>query len=542
MDALFVPLANLAGASLDQIKLISCLLISYPLGSVFIRIPNDSPNLKHLFSLAIAVFYLIPVLHLWTGFLQLLLDVVGTYLIARNVKNSHMPWIVFAFVMGHLTINHIIRAIFQFSYETFEVTGPQMVLTMKLTTFAWNVYDGRRPVEELDKWQKEKRVVQYPSLLTFLGYAFYFPGILVGPYVEFADYMNLIDGTLFKAIDKEVEEKRAAAKIPGRLVPRGRKRVAYRKMVVGLVYLGLFVVLGGQYNFGIALQDWFTERSLLYRIAIYQLCGFFERTKYYAIWTLTEGASILTGLGFTGFSPSGATVWDGAANVKVWSIEFAPNMKVLLDSWNMKTNVWLRECVYKRVTPKGKKPGFRSSMITFATSAFWHGIAGGYYLTFLFGGFVQTVGRLCRSHVRPLFLPATYVASRTAPPPPQTPIKIAYDVVGTFTCILVLNYLAAPFMLLTWRDSILGWSRLAWYGHWMVVSALVFFYGGGTRVLRHLQIARAKAAGVRVESTDGGKTNGSVSGATTPRVQTMPPLDDVAQEVEKTEFMRNLSN
>lgn len=77
--------------------------------------------------------------------------------------------------------------------------------------------------------------------------------------------MNLIDGTLFKAIDKEVEEKRAAAKIPGRLVPRGRKRVAYRKMVVGLVYLGLFVVLGGQYNFGIALQDWFTERSLLYR-------------------------------------------------------------------------------------------------------------------------------------------------------------------------------------------------------------------------------------------------------------------------------------
>lgn len=28
-----------------------------------------------------------------------------------------------------------------------EVTGPQMVLTMKLTTFAWNVYDGRRKVE-----------------------------------------------------------------------------------------------------------------------------------------------------------------------------------------------------------------------------------------------------------------------------------------------------------------------------------------------------------------------------------------------------------
>jgi hypothetical protein len=57
--------------------------------------------------------------------------------------------------------------------------------------------------------------------------------------------------------------------------------------------------------------------------------------------------------------------------VKVLEIEFPSNFKVLLDSWNMKTNVWLRECVYKRVTPKGEKPGFRSSMITFFTSAFW---------------------------------------------------------------------------------------------------------------------------------------------------------------------------
>lgn len=539
MDFVFKPLADAVGASLDQIKLIACLLISYPLGSVFIRLPNDQPNVKHLFNIAITLFYFIPVLNLWDGFLQLLADVIATYYIARNVKSQMMPWIVFAVIMGHLTINHIIRAIFNLSYETFEITGPQMVLVMKLTTFAWNVYDGRRPVEELDKWQKEKRVVEYPSLVTFLGYAFYFPGILVGPYVEFADYMDLIDGTRFKALEKAEDEKFKAVSIPGRLVPRGRKRVAYRKMVMGLIYLGLFVVLGGQYNFGIAVQDWFAERSLPYRIAIYQLCGFFERTKYYAIWTLTEGAAILTGLGFTGFGPRGETRWEGAANVKVMQIEFAPNMKVLLDSWNMKTNVWLRECVYKRVTPKGKKPGFRSSMITFATSAFWHGIAGGYYLTFLFGGFVQTVGRLCRSHIRPLFLPATYVEVRGGPPPPQTPIKRAYDIVGTVVCILTLNYLAAPFMLLTWRDSILGWSRLAWYGHWMVFGALAFFYGGGIKMLKRMQAERVKKAGVAKGLEE--VPSGIATGATTPGVQTLPPLDDVAREVERTEFMRNLS-
>jgi hypothetical protein len=46
--------------------------------------------------------------------------------------------------------SHVNRAVEEFSgrsYETMEVVGPQMVLTMKMITFAWNVCDGRRKVE-----------------------------------------------------------------------------------------------------------------------------------------------------------------------------------------------------------------------------------------------------------------------------------------------------------------------------------------------------------------------------------------------------------
>jgi lysophospholipid acyltransferase len=107
------------------------------------------------------------------------------------------------------------------------------------------------------------------------------------------------------------------------------------------------------------------------RILILQIAGFVERSKYYGVWILTEGASILTGLGFTGYGPSGVPTWNGAANVEVWKIEVPENFKGLVDSWNIKTNVWLRECVYKRVTPKGEKAGFKSSMLTYLTSAIW---------------------------------------------------------------------------------------------------------------------------------------------------------------------------
>ncbi|TCD66824.1 lysophospholipid acyltransferase [Steccherinum ochraceum] len=518
MDALFQPLVAATGASPDQLKLIFCLLVSYPLGSVFVRVP--SPALKHAFNIAVTLFYLLAMLNLANGALQLLASSLATYFIAANVKTSSMPWIVFVVVMGHLTVNHIIRALFEFSYETVEITGPQMVLTMKLTTYAWNVFDGRRPIDELDKWQKEKRIAQTPSLLSFLGYVCYFPGILVGPYLEFADYMSLVEGTVFKSVKAE-DMKNSG------LVPKGRKRVAYRKLITGLAFLGTFVVFGGSYNYGNATKDWFTEYNILYRIAIFQFYGFIERTKYYAIWTLTEGAAIITGLGFTGYGPSGETRWKGAANVQILSIEVPPNLKVLLDSWNMKTNVWLRECVYKRVTPKGKKPGFRSSMITFATSAFWHGISGGYYLAFTMGGFVQTIGRLCRSNIRPLFLPATYVATRDAPPPPQTTAKIAYDVIGTVCTVLLLNYMAAPFMLLSLKDSFLGWANLQYYGIVMTVAAFAFFYGPGTSILKKMQAQRVKkAGGVPVQANGVVKTPG-------PQVQTLPPLDVAAQRFEK---------
>lgn len=86
---------------------------------------------------------------------------------------------------------------------------------------------------------------------------FYFPGVLVGPYLDYASYTSLIDESLFKSVESTTPMRRA--------IPDGRKRVAYRKMVTGLVFLGLFVALGSSYNFAITLTPWFAEQTLFYR-------------------------------------------------------------------------------------------------------------------------------------------------------------------------------------------------------------------------------------------------------------------------------------
>ncbi|KAI9572390.1 MBOAT, membrane-bound O-acyltransferase family-domain-containing protein [Boletus coccyginus] len=282
-------------------------------------------------------------------------------------------------------------------------------------------------LQDLDNWQLHKRVTKYPTLLEFLGFV---------------------------------------------------KRVAYRKVLTGLVFGGLYTVLIPSYNFKIALTPWFAEQSLLYRIAVFQFCGFAERCKFYATWTLTEGASILTGFGFTGFGPSGESLWEGAANIRALEIELPSNFKGILDSWNINTSIWLKECVYKRVTPKGKQPGFRSILITSTVSAFWHGIAIGYYLTFIPIGFVTYVGRKCRAGFRPFVLPP--------PGAPPTWVKRIYDFLGTFICILLINFVTAPFRLLNFADSMEAWSRLGWYGFWIVGPGIVFFNAGGSKYLQSL--------------------------------------------------------
>lgn len=524
LDFLFAPLVAKTGASLDQVKLITCLLVSYPLATLFIRIPSSQPTLKHVFNIAVASFYFVPVLNQGWPFLLLLGDVLATYFIALTVQGPRMPWIVFGFNMSHLFWNHVDRALHGDPFDgSYNITGPQMVLVMKLTTFAWNAWDGRRPVEDLDKWQTKMRVTKFPSLLEFLGFSLYFPGVLVGPFLEYAAYLSLINGTSFDGTDGSEPRRQA--------LPNGRKRAAYRKMLSALGFLGIYMGIAPKISFQTPVTDWFLQQNLLSRILVVQLAGFVERSRYYGVWILTEGASILTGLGFTGYSPSGVATWNGAANVDVWKIEVPENSKMLIDSWNIKTNVWLRECVYKRVTPKGQKAGFQSSMLTYITSAIWHGVSAGYYLTFLLGGFLTTVARLARSTIRPLVLPSVSgpTGNKPAnghgmklPTPPPTLMKIAYDVAGTVCTLMVVNFACIPHILLHLSDSAEAWRRLHWYGLVMVFGPMAFFYGGGAAWLKGIQATRLRRA------------NASVSGPGTPGVApTVPPVDAVFRAVEK---------
>ncbi len=178
-----------------------------------------------------------------------------------------------------------------------------------------------------------------------------------------------------------------------RKIPRSGTPAA-RKAAAGLFWIFAFLKLSSLYNNELVLGDQFMRYGLLRRIWILEMLGFTTRLKYYGVWALTEGACILSGIGYKGIDPkSGRVQWNRLQNVNPWGIETAQNSRAYLENWNINTNHWLRNYMYLRVTPKGKRPGFRASLATFVTSAFWHGFYPGYYLTFVLAAFLQTVAK-----------------------------------------------------------------------------------------------------------------------------------------------------
>jgi lysophospholipid acyltransferase len=302
-----------------------------------------------------------------------------------------MPWAAFVFLMGHMSSSHIYRQI-ENSPSSIDVTGAQLVLVMKLTALCGNVHDGRLPQNELADWQKDRAFIELPSLLDYAGYVLFFPSLFAGPAFDFVDYHHYIETTMFD-VPPGTDPSKAPPTRKKRKIPRSGTPAAW-KAAAGLAWIAAYVKFGALYNTELVLSKEYLDYGFFRRVWILEMLGFSTRLKYYGVWSLTEGACILSGMGYQGVDPkTGKVRWDRLENVNPWGIETAQNSRAYLENWNKNTNNWLRNYMYLRVTPKGKKPGFRASLATFVTSAFWHGFYPGYYLTFVLAAFIQTVAK-----------------------------------------------------------------------------------------------------------------------------------------------------
>lgn len=475
IDKAVLSLASKVGLPLDLLRIAICLSLSYPLCAVLKRFPDNSRSAKSAFIIAVAMFYLLGIFSLWGGTRTLLISTVFTWIITSKFPGRPwMPWVNFLFVLSHLFVNHIAEQLNSALYaDSFGVTGPQMVLCMKLTSFAWNVYDGTllskssqqqksKSSPALSSFQLERAILNPPSLLDFLSYAFFFPSLLTGPSFDYAEYIRWLDLTMFDTPDKNSNSKRHKRTIPKSHGP------ATVKLLQGICWFVLWTYITAYVNlekYGDGGDFKFHERA----VYLY-LLGFTYRLKYYGAWSISEGACILSGIGYNGVdAKTGNLKWNRVRNIDPWAFETGQNTHQLLSAWNQNTNKWLKNYVYLRVTPKGRKPGFMSTLVTFITSAVWHGTWPGYYLTFIGGAFFQSLGRVFRKNLRPIFMQADGLS--------PGPYKYYYDALGFVVTQLAFGYMVQPFILLELQPSLHMWSTVYYYVHIGIITSIMLFNG-----------------------------------------------------------------
>lgn len=435
------------GLGIDQLTFLFCQFLAYPLAIIYSFLPNQ-PILKHVYGLSIGVWFA------WISMRwQILNSFVSSLVVFLLVHVLHpktSPKVVYLWSMGYLAASHIYRMYTDYMGYTLDFTGPQMLLTLKLTTFAFDYSDGQLPEANMKPYAKLMSFKKLPNLLEFFGYVYFFPGFLAGPAFNYKEYSDFIDGSLFS--------KAPGGKMPSPLVP-------FIKTFGTALICSIFVVLNMKFSLYYCRADDFYSHDFLYRLFYVWLAGSLSRFPYYFAWKLSEASSILSGIGFSGVDSKGNPKWERANNAHIINLELAQNFKSITDSWNIRTDKWLKHYVYERVS-------FSPVAMTFLNSALWHGFYPGYYYSFMTASFIIQVARVIRRSFRPWFLEADGETPK--------PTKKIYDFVSLLVTSFTLNYIMTPFVLLGFEYGWKLWSSLFFIGH----AGAAIIYILGTFVIR----------------------------------------------------------
>ncbi|CAO3642032.1 unnamed protein product [Mucor hiemalis] len=451
MDSLFESASSKLGGnpSPEQLKIVASILSSYPCAILFNMIPSSRIQLKHIFSIAVTTFIMNSVLHCTRGFAHISLSCLFTWIFMKYYKRKSGPWVNFIVIMASMSVCHLVRQFRGFDLDNAnDYSGTMMIAIIKLTSFGFNVADGRVKNQAfLSSYNKRMKIDRYPTFLEFFGWMFFFGGFLVGPTSEYMDYVRFVTMDMFEIKDNN-KKLPSAVRQTGWLIFKS------------LMFVCVIVTVAPSYNSANVDTIVWRELPFIKKLFYLQVAAFTSRCKYYVAWFLSEGACVLCRFGYNGVDAKGRPRWDRFKNIDVRKCELSQSIKEMIDNWNIGANRWLRYYVYMRITPFGQTGGAKSALITYGVSALWHGFYPGYYMFFLSVTPFQMLARHYRRTFRPLTFDPISRKSITA-------LKLLYDLTGTILTMFIINLLSVAFNLLYWKPASTAWAQI-YYVHYIV--------------------------------------------------------------------------
>ncbi|XP_030826576.1 LOW QUALITY PROTEIN: lysophospholipid acyltransferase 7 [Camarhynchus parvulus] len=258
----------------------------------------------------------------------------------------------------------------------------QLLVTLKMASLASDVQELRE-AELKGVTSEETRLLigslrRVPSLIDILCYSYCYLGLLTGPFYRLGTYLDWVWGP------------------PG--PPALRRLLSHVRWPAGV----LGVLVGRAWPARAVLEPEFGARPWAARLAHMVPVFLALRLRLYVGWLCAEGGCVAAGLGAYPKSArakpgQGPTVpwerpktcadipddqWDfeSIRTVDPWGTEVGRRFRGGLRRWNMTVQWWLAAYVHRR-GPRNY-PMLRNAW-TMLASAYWHGLHGGQYLSFL---------------------------------------------------------------------------------------------------------------------------------------------------------------
>ncbi|XP_023018791.2 lysophosphatidylcholine acyltransferase 3 protein nessy [Leptinotarsa decemlineata] len=369
------------GTSEPALKLLLTVLAGYPLALIHRKyFYGKDVSLQHLFFIASG--FSMGYWNYGRDMFHCVFTTFFTYCTLFILKGTDISVaITLIFNLGYLLIGY-----YYASTDSYDInwTMPQCILTLRLIGVAFDLYDGHQPVETLSKDSKKVALQKRPSLLEMFGHAFFPASFLVGPQFPMKRYQEFVSG--------QYSEKETPNQPPDSI------DAAIRRFALGVLYLVIFQVLGIFVSDDLFISDEFGNLSFARRILLLGIWGRYTLYKYISCWLLTEGACILFGLTHNGEDENGEVQWNGLENIKISIFENTTEFGHFIQSFNVNTNQWSAQYIYKRLKFLGNR--LVSQSVTLLFLAVWHGLHSGYYVCFLFEFIVMYMERDLKSIVK----------------------------------------------------------------------------------------------------------------------------------------------
>ena len=347
------------GVSLVDFKVMSTILLAYPVNLIYyFFLRKQSPTIQHCYFVVTGASFLY-----WMFGLECVVHAT----ICILVNDGVLRW------LGSTFATTCFLNAFQFLYlicheyleEDYIVnwTMAHCVLCLRLMGTTTDVYDGTKPQGDQATNKLVNALEQQPSLLELFSHCFFLGSVLT-PQHSMKSFTN------------------------------GIKRNVNSGDTTGCFVSGFRLFLTGMLCLAAqSLGFWFYPRSYIISSEFLQV-GYFEGRfalsiyaaaivfRYAAVFKLTEGSCIVTGLTYKCQRPDGNNDWSAWESTDVWGILSSVWTADWIHNFNMSTNRWLGYYIYKRLKFLNNKG--LSRLLTMAFLGLWHGILPGYILPFIY--------------------------------------------------------------------------------------------------------------------------------------------------------------